>query len=55
MGVPEVTLHAPSPRVILGQNVVRHEGLILDDQRNPDEIGKEPGVNQSSLEVINDE
>ncbi len=42
MGVPEVALHAPLPGGILGQDVGGHEGLVLDDQGNPHEIGQEP-------------
>jgi hypothetical protein len=30
----------------LGENVARDEGLVLDYQRDPDEIGKQPGIDQ---------
>src|SRR6516162_6423388 len=53
MWVPQVTRHSPLPSGILGKDILRYEALVLDDQRNSDQVRKKPLVDQADFEIIN--
>ena len=52
MGIPQVSGHAPLPGRILFQNVLGDKALVLNDERNANEIREQARVDQTDFEVI---
>src|SRR5271165_983595 len=54
MWVPEIAGLAPVPGWVLVADIHGHKALVLENERNPDEIGKQARADQAGLEVVGD-
>src|ERR1039458_437690 len=52
MRVPEATRRAPVPVGIDAMNALGNEALVLDDQRDSDQIGKETLIHQTDFKIV---